>query len=94
MAESAEAMVRASEALSTSNKTLTEGYTAMLAEQRGAKAVGLLGKTVSYAAGAGGAYAAGQGAVESVRFDSAGPILRVGGQDVPLGAITSVKAAA
>ena len=53
-------------------------------------ASGLVGKTVTYTDAAG---AEQTGAVGSARFTSSGPILSIGGSDIPLGNVVSVKGA-
>lgn len=93
MAESAEAMVKATEALATTEETMAKSYASLVAEQRMSSAVGLVGRVVSF-----GDLAkpeeSGEGVVESVKFDAAGPILKINGKDVPYAAVTAIKAAA
>jgi flagellar basal-body rod modification protein FlgD len=53
-------------------------------------ASGLVGRTVGYTDADG---SSATGAVSSVRFTSTGPMLQIGGSDVPLSSITSVTTA-
>ncbi len=92
MAESAEAMVKATEALAATEETMAKSYATLVAEQRMSSAVGLVGRTVTFGDPA-NPDASGEGIVESVKFDAAGPILRVNGKDVPYAQVTSIKAA-
>lgn len=91
MATSAEAMSKAVEALTATTQAGQSSYAAMLMEQRMSSAVGLVGKTVTYA-DATNPETKVDGVVDSVRFDTAGPILIVGGKDVPLASVSGVKA--
>lgn len=92
MATSAEAMVKASQDLAASNTTMTQSYASMLAQQQRSGAVALVGRTVTYADPAAPGTKL-EGVVNSVRFESNGPILDVGGKDVPLTSVSAVKAA-
>ncbi len=93
MAESAEAMVKATQALATTEETMAKSYATLVAEQRMSSAVGLVGRTVSFGDPA-KPEESGEGVVESVKFDAAGPILKINGKDVPYAAVTAIKAAA
>ena len=59
----------------------------LLSIQMAFGASSLVGRTVTYPDSTG---ASQSGVVDSVRFDASGPILTIGGQDVPLTAVTSV----
>jgi flagellar basal-body rod modification protein FlgD len=59
----------------------------LLSIQMAFGASSLVGRTVTYPDSTGTTQA---GVVDSVRFDTAGPVLSIGGQDVPLTAVTSV----
>jgi flagellar basal-body rod modification protein FlgD len=91
MAESAEAMVKATQALATTEETMAKSYATLVAEQRMSSAVGLVGRVVTFGDPA-DPKTSGEGRVESVKFDPAGPILRVDGKDVPYASVTSIKA--
>lgn len=93
MAESAEAMVKATQALATTEETMAKSYASLVAEQRMSSAVGLVGRVVSFG-DATKPGESGEGIVESVKFDAAGPILKINGKDVPYAAVTAIKAAA
>lgn len=93
MAESAEAMVKATQALATTEETMAKSYASLVAEQRMSSAVGLVGRVVTFGDATKPAES-GEGTVESVKFDAAGPILKINGKDVPYAAITAIKAAA
>lgn len=93
MAESAEAMVKATQALATTEETMAKSYASLVAEQRMSSAVGLVGRVVSFG-DATKPDESGEGVVESVKFDAAGPILKINGKDVPYAAVTAIKAAA
>ena len=86
-------MVERINAMAKSNEEMIKTYTSMLAEQRISSSVGLVGRTVVYAADPNDPDKTAEGVVESVRFDGTGPILSVGGKDVPYNDVTSVKAA-
>lgn len=90
MAGSAESMSKAVEALTKSMNSSQSSYGAMLMEQRMSSAVGLVGKTISYADATNPEVKV-DGLVDSVKFDTSGPILVVGGKDVPLASVSSVK---
>lgn len=76
----------------TSNENIAKTYTAMLAEQRISSAVGLVGRTVEYVPDAAEPQVTATGVVDSVRFDGTGPILSVGGKNVPYQDVTQVTA--
>jgi len=59
----------------------------LLSIQMAFGASSLIGRTVAYPDTNGNSLS---GVVDSVRFDSSGPVLNIGGQDVPLTAVTSV----
>jgi flagellar basal-body rod modification protein FlgD len=59
----------------------------LLSIQMAFGASSLIGRTVAYPDANGNSLS---GVVDSVRFDSSGPVLNIGGQDVPLTAVTSV----
>ena len=92
MAESAEAMVKATQALATTEETMAKSYATLVAEQRMSSAVGLVGRVVAFGDTTDPAQA-GEGVVESVRFDNSGPILSINGKDVPYAAVSAIKAA-
>ena len=60
----------------------------MLSLQMAFGASSLIGRTVTYPDSSGTNQS---GVVSSVRFDSTGPVLSIGGQDVPLTSVTSVS---
>lgn len=93
MAESAESMVKATEALATTEETMAKSYASLVAEQRMSSAVGLVGRVATFGDPA-KPETAGEGIVESVKFDASGPILKINGKDVPYAAVTAIKAAA
>ena len=64
--------------------------TDLLLSQRLSQASGLVGRTVSYT-GADGTEQT--GVVGTARLDPAGPVLRVGNDDVPLASVTAVREA-
>ncbi|HET8588091.1 MAG TPA: flagellar hook capping FlgD N-terminal domain-containing protein [Nakamurella sp.] len=69
--------------------TMAAQTTQALTLQRDLGAAGMVGRTVSYTA-ADGSQA--QGAVDSVRFTDAGPVLAVGSDEVPLDSVLGVTA--
>ena len=69
--------------------TMAEQTTQAVTLQRDLGAAGMVGRTVTYTA-ADGSQA--QGAVGSVRFTDAGPVLEVGSDEVPLDSILGVTA--
>lgn len=77
----------------TSNENIQKTYTSMLAEQRISSAVGLVGRTVEYVPDGTKPDVKATGVVDSVKFDGTGPILSVGGKNVPYQDVTQVKAA-
>ena len=85
-------MVERINAMAKSNEEMIKTYTSMLAEQRISGSVGLVGRTVVYASDPTNPDKTAEGVVESVKFDGTGPILSVGGKDVPYNDVTSVKA--
>lgn len=85
-------MVERINAMAESNEAMQKTYASMLAEQRISSSVGLVGRTVVYATDPQDVTKTAEGVVESVKFDGTGPILSVGGKDVPYNDVTSVKA--
>lgn len=90
MATSVDDMVKATQSLADTQKAVGTSYATMLMEQRMSSAVGLVGRTVTYADKTNPDTKV-EGVVDSVRFDTEGPILSVGGKDVPLASVSSVK---
>lgn len=90
MATNIDNMVKATQSLSETEKEIGTSYVSMLMEQRMGSAVGLVGRTITYADKTDPDTKI-EGVVDSVRFDTTGPILSVGGKDVPLTAVSSVK---
>lgn len=92
MSSSTEKLAKAAEALTQTQTQMGQSYATMLMEQRMSSAVSLVGRTVSYA-DASNPETKIDGTVDSVRFDEKGPILIVGGKDVPLSSVSSVRSA-
>lgn len=74
-----------------SNDKIQSTYTTMLAEQRIASSVGLVGRSVEYTPDPNDPTKTASGVVDSVKFDGTGPILSVGGKDVPYQNVTQVR---
>lgn len=90
MSASVDKLADAATAMEKSQTAMGTSYATMLMEQRMSSAVGLVGRTVTYADKTDPDTKI-EGVVDSVRFDTTGPILSVGGKDVPLASVSSVK---
>lgn len=86
-------MVESTNDMTKQVAAMVSTYSSMLAEQRMSSAVSLVGKKVTYAPDATKPETVLTGLVDSVKFDATGPILKVGGKDVPLNNVTTVLAA-
>lgn len=93
MATSAEEMVKVSKDLAASNVAMSRSYATMLAQQQRSSAVALVGRTVLYTDPTNPGTTL-EGIVKSVRFETNGPMLDVGGKDVALTSVTALKATA
>lgn len=71
--------------------TLAQQSTDALAAQRVVEATSMVGSTVTYSTGTGGATAS--GVVTGVQLLASGPLLVVGGATVPLSSVTTVSVA-
>ena len=91
MATNIDSMVQATKSLAQTESTMGTSYAQMLVQQQMSSAVGLVGRKITYA-DATNPDARVDGVVDSVRFDKDGPILSVSGKDVPLSAVSAVKA--
>lgn len=86
-------MVERINAMAKSNEETNKTYTSMLAEQRISAAVALVGYKVEYVADPNDPTKTATGLVDSVKFDGTGPILSVGGKNVPYQDVTKVMTA-
>jgi flagellar basal-body rod modification protein FlgD len=66
---------------------LTDQNTQLLAEQNTTSAIALVGRSVTYA---GTGTSSGSGTVTGVRITASGPLLTVGGTEVPLADVTEI----
>jgi flagellar basal-body rod modification protein FlgD len=82
-------MVESTNQMAKEISAMVNTYTSMLAEQRMASGVALVGHNVSYLDPSDATKTL-QGVVDSVKFDATGPILSVGGKDVPLSSVSAV----
>ncbi|WP_116115070.1 flagellar hook assembly protein FlgD [Austwickia chelonae] len=86
-------MVERMNAMAKVNEETNKTYTSMLAEQRISAAVALVGSKVEYAVDPNDPTKTAVGLVDSVKFDGTGPILSVGGKNVPYQDVTKVMTA-
>ncbi|MBW3083929.1 hypothetical protein KEM60_00111 [Austwickia sp. TVS 96-490-7B] len=73
-----------------SNANIQATYTSMLAEQRISSAMSVVGRKVEYVTDPKDPQKTEQGVVDSVKFDGTGPILSIGGKDIPYTSVTKV----